>query len=154
MGNTCTCHQVCISKGQDPNEIDCSFVEEVSPLGLLSDPQDCTPDANQWGDQLNHFNIDQESEIEEIKQYINQEEKDKGLVFSKDAILSYIESILEDTSTREFSKIWDQKIKSAKVNFYLKKGTENPYLLTETIYDKKWKMHKLINAIIDPSFKK
>lgn len=44
-------------------------------------------------------------------------------------------------------------MKSPTINFFLKK-TDSPFLRTESVFDKKWKMHKLINAIYDPQFKK
>ena len=50
--------------------------------------------------------------------------------------------------------MWEQKIKSANVNFFLKKTVETTFLRTESVFDKKWKLHKLVNAIYDPDFKK
>ena len=62
--------------------------------------------------------------------------------------------MLESEKFGDKEKLWEQKIKSANINFFLKKSGDSPFLRTESVFDKKWKMHKLINAIYDPVFKK
>ena len=96
-----------------------------------------------------------EAEITELKPYSNTLEKESNLVFTKTAVIKYIEdTIATESYIGNKDKLWDQKIKSANVNFFLKKTVETTFLRTESVFDKKWKLHKVISAIYNPDFKK
>lgn len=62
--------------------------------------------------------------------------------------------MLEQENIANKDKMWEQKIKSANINFFLKKIADSSFLRTETVFDKKWKLNKLINAVYNPTFKK
>ena len=75
-------------------------------------------------------------------------------MFTKSAVVKFIEDMLTKECIGNRDKLWEQKIKSANVNFFLKKTVETTFLRTESVFDKKWKLHKLVNANYDPDFKK
>jgi hypothetical protein len=62
--------------------------------------------------------------------------------------------MLEQENIANKDKMWEQKIKSANINFFLKKIADSSFLRTETVFDKKWKLNKMINAVYNPTFKK
>ena len=86
--------------------------------------------------------------------FLNTLEKQNGLNFTKISVVQYIEDMLAREKIGDAEKAWEQKLKSANINFYLKKGNESPFLRTESIFDKKWKMNKIVAAIYNPAFKK
>ena len=78
---------------------------------------------NQTGDNMVDFMWDgpenSDEEIEEMAVLKNKYEKERGIVFSKNGIISFIENLVEQEKN---DKKWQQKLKAPNIQFYLKDG--------------------------------
>ena len=66
-------------------------------------------------------------------------------------IMSFIQSMLMKEQTK-FDKNWEQKVKSPGITLYLKRGgsqfnKDQPYARAEFVYNKKFKIEKLIKCV-------
>lgn len=76
MGNQCTCGQICISPGAEPGEILCTDPIEIvsEQIKDSENPQDQTPNSNEWGDEMDPWEMS-DGEILQLKPYISTFEK-------------------------------------------------------------------------------
>ena len=117
---------------------------------------------------MREFQLDglgDDEEIEELANLINPYELEKQLKFSKNGIVKYIDEIVEQESKLnqndpKLAKEWEEKVNTKNVKFFLKKDKDCPYMRSEMIFEKKFKMQKLAKCIFgrehklkyDPNF--
>ena len=87
----------------------------------------------------------------------NDYEKQQGIKFSKRGIIAYVESFLERESCENKSdpttaKKWEEKLSTPTLKFYLKNGgsqfnDSQPFLRTNAVFNKKFKMEKIVNCV-------
>lgn len=104
---------------------------------------------------------DPDAEIEQFIPYKTDFESVQNIKFSKNGIIDFIEkTIREESKFNESdpanSKLWEQKMDHPdKIKFFIKKGgsaanKDQPFIRTESIFNKKFKMEKLIKSAYYP----
>ena len=103
---------------------------------------------------------DSDEEIKEMVQYKNQFEIEQGIKFSKNGIKKYVEELLAfesstNTTDPANAKKWENKLDTKELKFSLKKGgskynESQPFLQTQSHFNSKFKMEKLVNCIYNP----
>ena len=108
---------------------------------------------------LNGYGSDEE--IPELKGLISPKEQEKGLKFSKNGIIKYINDYV-DHETRhnkndpKLASLWEEKIKTGNCLFQVKKSeanNSNLLMRCEATFPKSFKMNKLVKALQDPKEK-
>jgi len=100
---------------------------------------------------------DSDEEIEEMVEFKNAIEHEQGVKYSKNGIKDFIETILKtescaNTDDPATAKLWEKKLDTAGIKFYLKKGgskwsSSQPYLRTESVFNHKFTMDKLAKVV-------
>lgn len=78
-------------------------------------------------------------------------EKQCGIKFSKNGIISYVENTLQKESKDDpqNEKLWEEKLTTPEIKLFVKKnGSEmnakQPYLRIESLYKNSYKMEKIL----------
>ena len=87
-------------------------------------------------------------------------EKEMGIKFSKRGIIEFVEGFINYESSRNkedprTAKQWEEKSKNPGISMYLKKGgsflnSTQPFMRTESSFNKNIKMDKLLKIIFLP----
>lgn len=103
---------------------------------------------------------DSDEEIEELVPYKNQYEKQQGIKFSKNGLVKYIEDMLElespvNKKNAKNAKLWEKSLNYQGINLFIKKGgskfsKDQPFIRIESIFNKKFKLDRLLNFIQQP----
>lgn len=93
-----------------------------------------------------------DDELDEIRKYISPFELQRGLKFSKNGIMKYVEDLMAEndpfSADKAIAQQWEQKLKNPNQFLHLKKNQADcPFMRSEMIFDKKFKMNKLANCI-------
>lgn len=92
-----------------------------------------------------------DEEIESMLPFKNEWETQKGVKFSKNGLIEFIDKFLKEEST-EFQKAWEKKLDAPAIKYYLKKGgsdqnASQPFFRSETNFNKVFKMNKLAKCV-------
>lgn len=100
---------------------------------------------------------DSDEEVAEMVPLKNEFEKQQGIRFSKRGIIEYVEAFLERESSENktdpaTAKKWEEKLSTPTLKFYLKNGgsqfnDSQPFLRTNSWFNKKFKMEKIVNCV-------
>lgn len=104
MGNQFTCNQCCIQSSQDPNEFT-TFGEEQNSFNESQpkpNPQDQDLDLGN-GDDLDDYRLPNNFIFQDIQQHISPFEIEKGLEFSSNGIIKYVDQMLQENDPKEKS---------------------------------------------------
>ena len=108
---------------------------------------------------MNGYGSDEE--IPELRGLISPKEQEKGLKFSKNGIIKYINDYV-DQETRhnkndpKLASLWEEKIKTGNCLFQVKKSeanNSNLLMRCEATFPRSFKMNKLVKALQDPKEK-
>jgi hypothetical protein len=117
----------------------------------------------EYGDQMDEYRWDgpenSDEEVEEFVAYKSDYEKDLGVRFSRRGIISFVESLVSQETPRNVddpktSKKWEEKLKTPGITMLLKRGgshlsADQPYIRTESNFNKNFKMQKLLKIVSD-----
>lgn len=97
---------------------------------------------------------DSDEEVEELLPYKNEYEKQMGVHFSKNGIIKFVEENLELESADckknpKNAKLWEKQLTFQGITLYTKKNgskfsQDQPFLRTESTFNKKFKMDRLV----------
>ena len=118
---------------------------------------------NKYGDDMTEYYWngpeDSDEEIEELMFAKTEWEKVNGPRFSKRGIIEYCEKFLahenaNNKKDKKNAKLWEEKMTSPTLKMWLKKNGSNfsdqPYMRTDSVFNQKYQMHKLLKVIYDP----
>jgi hypothetical protein len=90
----------------------------------------------------------------------NEFELQTGVKFSKNGLIEHIKNLIATETNKNKddpinAKKWNECLTTPGIKFLLKKGgsefnASQPYLRTESTFNQKWKMEKIINCIYSP----
>ena len=80
-----------------------------------------------------------------------------GIKFSKNGLIQYINEQIENESPHnkknpKNAKLWEKSLASQGISLYIKKGgskfsADQPYIRTESIFNKKFKFDRLLSEV-------
>ena len=100
---------------------------------------------------------DSDEEITEFNPLRNEYEKKMDVKYSKRSIIDFVEKLVSEESphnpNKKVAKLWEEKMKEPnRITLFLKNGgskfnDSQPFIRTESVYPKAFKLHKLIEAV-------